>query len=490
MKSKLTVLIVLIALTFAIKAYSVEETNQTIIISNVNDAIKIGLQNNKDLRKKVIEIMSANANLKSSLADLILPNVNATLRFSTLDPKTLENSISKISSFKLQTNIIMGFTNISFVTEEKTVTNAFWDNYSLAISASYRIPYLLPFGLDIGYNSYLLQSKNVELAKLQYQKALNDYIYNVKIAYYNYLFAKEFAKVAIEADKRYQENVKIAEANYASGIFSDLELIRARVQLINNQPNLYSALNNVEIQKLNLLTTLGIEVSMISNVEILGSFEEIKDEFKNFSINQEELKKKILSNNPDLKILSKAIELSEASKNVSLSANKPTLSAFFNFNYDFKKTNSMENERYWVDSWNTGVQLTIPISELLPISKSYANMENADYSINKARLDYENFLNLTMSQVNQLTLKLEENRRNILAQEANVDQAKTSLDIVTKRYSLGSATSIDLLDSQLAYQQAEINYLSSWLSYIGNILLTQKLSGELINEGGIYERKN
>jgi len=490
MKSKLTVLIVLIALTFAIKAYSVKETNQKIIISNVNDAIKIGLQNNKDLRKKVIEIMSANANLKSSLADLILPNVNATLRFSTLDPKTLENSISKIPSFKLQTNIIMGLPIPSFVIEEKTVTNAFWDNYSLAISASYRIPYLLPFGLDIGYNSYLLQSKNVELAKLQYQKALNDYIYNVKIAYYNYLFAKEFAKVAIEADKRYQENVKIAEANYASGIFSDLELIRARVQLINNQPNLYSALNNVEIQKLNLLTTLGIEVSMISNVEILGSFEEIKDEFKNFSINQEELKKKILSNNPDLKILSKAIELSEASKNVSLSANKPTISAFFNFNYDFKKTNSMENERYWVDSWNAGVQLIIPISELLPISKSYANMENADYSINKARLDYENFLNLTMSQVNQLTLKLEENRRNILAQEANVDQAKISLDIITKRYSLGSATSIDLLDSQLAYQQAEINYLSSWLSYIGNILLTQKLSGEIINEGGIYERKN
>jgi len=490
MKSKLTVLIVLIALTFAIKAYSVEEKNQTITISNVNDAIKIGLQNNKDLRKKVIEIMSANANLKSSLADLILPNVNATLRFSTLDPKTLENSISKIPSFKLQTNIIMGLPIPSFVIEEKTVTNAFWDNYSLAISASYRIPYLLPFGLDIGYNSYLLQSKNVELAKLQYQKALNDYIYNVKIAYYNYLFAKEFAKVAIEADKRYQENVKIAEANYASGIFSDLELIRARVQLINNQPNLYSALNNVEIQKLNLLITLGIEVSMISNVEILGSFEEIKDEFKNFSINQEELKKKILSNNPDLKILSKAIELSEASKNVSLSANKPTISAFFNFNYDFKKTNSMENERYWVDSWNAGVQLIIPISELLPISKSYANMENADYSINKARLDYENFLNLTMSQVNQLTLKLEENRRNILAQEANVDQAKISLDIITKRYSLGSATSIDLLDSQLAYQQAEINYLSSWLSYIGNILLTQKLSGEIINEGGIYERKN
>jgi len=150
----------------------------------------------------------------------------------------------------------------------------------------------------------------------------------------------------------------------------------------------------------------------------------------------------------------------------------------------------MENERYWVDSWNAGVQLIIPISELLPISKSYANMENADYSINKARLDYENFLNLTMSQVNQLTLKLEENRRNILAQEANVDQAKISLDIITKRYSLGSATSIDLLDSQLAYQQAEINYLSSWLSYIGNILLTQKLSGEIINEGGIYERKN
>lgn len=487
MKSKL---IVLIMLTFIINAYSISEANQRIIISNVNDAIKIGLQNNKDLRKKAIEIMSANANLKSSLADLILPNVSASLRFSTLDPKTLENSISKVSSLRLETNVIMGFTNISFATEEKTITNAFWDNYSLAISASYRIPYLLPFGLDIGYNSYLLQSKNVELAKLQYQKALNDYIYNVKIAYYNYLFAKEFAKVAVEADKRYQENVKIAEANYVSGIFSDLELIRARVQLINNQPNLYSALNNVEIQKFNLLTTLGIELSMISNVEILGSFEEIKNEFRNLSIDQEELKKKVLSNNPDLKILSKLVELSGTSKNVSLSANKPTLSAFFNFNYDFKKTNSMENERHWVDSWNAGIQITIPISELLPISKSYANMENADYSITKARLDYENFLNLTMSQMNQLILKLEENKKNILAQEANVDQAKRSLDIVTQRYSLGSATSVDLLDAQLAYQQAEINYLSSWLSYIGNFLLAQKLSGELINEGGIYERKN
>jgi len=464
--------------------------SNVIVISNVDDAIRIGLENNKDLREKVIGIMSANANLKSSFADLVLPGVSGSFRFSTLDPKTLENSISKVSSLKLQTNVIGPYTNISFVTEEKELTNAFWDNYSFALSVSYRIPYLLPFGFDVGYNSYLLQSKNVELAKLQYQKFLNDYVYNVKIAYYNYLFSKEFANVAIEADKRYQENLKIAEANYQSGIFSDLELIKAQVQLINNQPNLYSAIDNVEIQKLNLLVTLGIDLSMSSNVEILGSIDDVKRDFSNFSLNLESVKSKILSGNPDLKILSKGIELSKISKDVTLSANKPTLSAFFNFNYDFKKTNSMENERYWVDSWNAGVQLNIPITELLPISKSYANMENADYSVVKAKLDYENVLNATMSQLQQLSLKLEENKKNLLAQEANVSQAKRSLDIVTQRYSLGNASSVDLLDAQLAYQQAEVNLLSSWISYVGNILLSQKLSGELVDKGGSYEGKN
>lgn len=456
----------------------VSNTN-AMVISNLNDAIKIGLENNRDLKIKMLDIMTANANIKSSLADLVLPNINATFRFTTLDPNTLEKSISKISSLKIVTNIFGTMTNIGFQTEEKTITNAFWDNYSVSGSITYRVPYLIPFGLDVGLNSYLLQIKNKELSELQYQKAVNDYIYNLKIAYYNYLFAQEFSKIAIETDKRLEENLRIAEANFRAGIFSDLELIRARVQYINNKPNLFSSQNNLRIQKANLLTLLGFDISKIDEIEIIGNIEDVKKEFEQISIDFDKEKQKIAENNIDLKILKKLEEISTTSKNISLSANKPTISLFFNYNYEFKKTNNMDNERAWVDSWNAGIQLTIPLSELLPISKSYANMESADYSTEKARYNYINTYNLIMNQIEQIRLKYNESIENIKAQEANVQQAKRALEIVTERYKFGYSSSIELMDAQISYQQAEINLLSSWINYINNILTIKKLSGEI-----------
>lgn len=474
-----SLLLSLILLFFGYFSYG-----QKIEIKNVDDAIKIGLQNNKDLKIKVLEAMSANANLKGSFADLVLPSINGSFKFYTLDPKTLENSISKITSFKIVTNVVMGITNIAMVPEEKTITNAFWDNYSFGLTASYRLPYLLPLGLDVSYNSYLLQLKNKEIADLQYQKAVNDYIYNVKVAYYNYLFAKEFAKIAQETDKRLEENVRIAEANYASGIFSDLDLIRAKVQLINNKPNLYSSSNNVKIQKLNLINLLGLDVNQSDNIEILGDIEDIKKEFSNITIDFYYYKSIIPKTNPDLIILKKLTELSQISKQISLSANKPTIALFFNYSYDFKKTNNFDTDRYWIDSWNTGFQVNIPISELLPISKSYANMENSDYSIEKSKINYENTLNLINIQLDQIKLKISENMENISAQQANVEQAKRSLDIITQRYAYGNASSLDLIDAQLSYQQAEVNLLSSWISYVNNILSLYRLSGFFLDKGG------
>lgn len=470
MRKKTIILVILTIL--------VSNTN-AMVISNLNDAIKIGLENNRDLKIKMLDIMTANANVKSSLADLILPNINATFRFTTLDPNTLEKSISKISSFKIVTNVVGPITNIGFQIEEKTITNAFWDNYSVSGSITYRVPYLIPFGLDVGLNSYLLQIKNKELSELQYQKAVNDYIYNLKISYYNYLFAQEFSKIAIETDKRLEENLRIAEANFRAGIFSDLELIRARVQYINNKPNLFSSQNNLRIQKANLLTLLGFDISKIDEIEIIGNIEDVKKEFGQISIDFDKEKQKIAENNIDLKILKKLEEISTTSKNISLSANKPTISLFFNYNYEFKKTNNMDNERAWVDSWNAGIQLTIPLSELLPISKSYANMESADYSTEKARYNYINTYNLIMNQIEQIRLKYNESIENIKAQEANVQQAKRALEIVTERYKFGYSSSIELMDAQISYQQAEINLLSSWINYINNILTIKKLSGEI-----------
>lgn len=457
-------------------------------IRNVEDAINIGLRNNKDLMVKLVEVGIAEANTKSGFADLVLPSITASFRFSTIDPGTLERSVVKVTSIKVVTNVIGGHPTIGFESEERIVTNAFWDNYSLGIGITYRIPYLMPFGLDLTFNTYRLQVKNRELAELQYQKAVNDYVYNVEVAYYNYLFAKEFSKISVEMDKRLEENVRVAEANFKAGIFSDLDLIRARVQLANNKPNLYSSLNNVKLQKMSLLYLLGLDVSKEDEVEIEGSIEDIMRDFSNKTIDFESERLKIVENNFDLRVLRKVIEISEISREISLSANKPTISLFFNYFYELKKTNNMDNERVWMDSWNAGIQLSVPISEWIPISKSYANIESAEHSVEKSKRTYENMLNFILVQFDQLKLKHYEYWENIKAQYANVEQARKSLDIVTTRYRLGSASNLELLDAQLSYQQARVNMLSAWVSYVNTILSVKKLVGD--NRWKRYERQD
>ncbi|MEN2997998.1 MAG: TolC family protein [Brevinematia bacterium] len=452
-------------------------------IKSVDEAIRIGLENNREIKTKLLEIMSANASIKSSFADLVLPSLNLSFKFSTFDPATLERGITKVSSVKIVTNVVTNvfgvFTNLAFQMEEKVVTNVFWDNYSLGIGIAYRVPYLAPFGLDLGFNSYWLQVRNRELVELQYQKLISEYIHNVKLAYYNYLFAKELSKIAIETDRRLEENVRIAEANFKAGIFSDLELIRAKVQLANNKPALFSSQNNVRLQKINLLLLLGIDVSKVDEVEIDGNVDEVKREFLDEVISFDEGRRRVIENNLDLKILRKLVDIAKVSKDVSLSANKPTFSLFFNYSYEFKKTNSMDNERVWTDSWVAGFQVNIPISELVPISKSYANMESADYSVQRAEYNYANALNSILGQLEQVRLKCSEGLENIRAQKANVEQARRFLEIITTRYRFGSASTLDLIDAQIAYQQAEVNLLSAWISYTSSALGLRKLLGEV-----------
>ena len=76
-------------------------------------------------------------------------------------------------------------------------------------------------------------------------------------------------------------------------------------------------------------------------------------------------------------------------------------------------------------------------------------------------------------------LKYESAKKNILFAEKSIEQARKSLELFEKRYVDSLATSIELMDAQKAFSQAQINYAS----YLFEMRLAK---AEIEKTGGSY----
>jgi len=64
------------------------------------------------------------------------------------------------------------------------------------------------------------------------------------------------------------------------------------------------------------------------------------------------------------------------------------------------------------------------------------------------------------------------------AAEKNVGQAGKAFEIIETRYKSGLATNLEVLDTELAYRQAQVNYLSALKNYNTSLAQIYKAVGK------------
>lgn len=422
---------------------------------SLSNAVDLALQNNLQYRQAQQDVRIAELQANESFADLVMPSISATAGATYVDSNTASAGITSITG-----------TNAK-------LTNSFADNYTAGVTVSK----VLFSGLKL-FNAWQIKAINLEMARKKLDDQRRNVLASVQTSFFNLFLLLENVNLTEEMVKSLKERADYVRANYKAGLASQLDLIRADVQYKNNLPNLSSIRNAYSMAKVTFCDSIGI--NDYDNTEFTGNLMDATN-IAMVNISPEQIIRTALSNDINLMTIDFNIRMTQLSRDIALGSNSPTLSTYLNYNYKYKKWSSTDfsTDRTWVNDWNVGLTLTVPIDGWIPISRNWNSFAEMDQTVEKLKLTRKQTEDGIRNQVKSLILQIEQSRQTIAGQAENVKQAKLGYALENQSYRAGTASALELSDSQLSLNQAETSYYQAVFSYYSSVLQLRKLVGAL-----------
>ena len=166
-----------------------------------------------------------------------------------------------------------------------------------------------------------------------------------------------------------------------------------------------------------------------------------------------------VQNRVEIKNLKKTERIAQLAQAIARRANLPSVVG--GATYERTKPFSITG-----DEW--GSSLTFNIGFEFPLFTGFNNLyksREAGLVLKEARLALENLERAIIVEVKTAYLTFLAAGEAIDAAEKNVGQAREAFNIIETRYKSGLATNLEVLDTELAYRQAQVNYLTALKNY-------------------------
>lgn len=292
------------------------------------------------------------------------------------------------------------------------------------------------------WESLKLSALDVELAVEQARSSKVSMISQVKQAFYGVLLAKESLAVMTQVYENAQANYEKTLQRYQVGKASELEKLRAQVNVMNAEPNVSSAENAVLLATWQLKAVMGLNLD--TDIEAVGELNDYTEELLAPYVSEDNIE-----NNSSMIQLDIQNRMLESNLRMQKKQYLPTLAASINYNYSAMG----DDELRWFPSSNAALSLNIPVFD--GFQKHY-NIKQS--KINKdilevQRQDTERQIRIAIRNYNdRIALCV----KNYTAANSTVEIAEKSYQISEKMYEVGKATLVELNDAQLALEQAQL----------------------------------
>lgn len=322
------------------------------------------------------------------------------------------------------------------------------------------------------WQSLKLSQLDVEMAVEQARSSKIAMVSQVKQAFYAVLLAKEAYDVYKEVYDNAQKNFEDVEKKYNVGKASEFDYLRAKVNVNNAEPEVYSAENAILLAIWQLKAVMGIDLE--TEIDVEGSLSDYSGELLATSLLNDSIS---FENNSNL--LQLRIQDEMLSKTIKMTKFQyiPTLSASFAYN-----VNAMGNT--FDMSWNP--YSVVALSLNIPIFNGFSKRNSLkEYKVSQDILrlnieDTERNLNIALENYKD---KMTTSVKRYSAAEATLEMAQKSYDISEKMYEVGKATLVELNDAQLALTQAQLTKSQAIYQYMINKASIDELMGvEYITE--------
>lgn len=267
----------------------------------------------------------------------------------------------------------------------------------------------------------------------------------VEERFYDLLLAGELLKVAHLATERARRNLAQVIAREQAGRASELERLRAQVQVSSMRADSIRAENQSRLAAMALKDIVGTDLDQ--PIEVSGSFRERTrlnlDDFQG-------LLDTGLSERPEWQRIEQQVDLQERTVDAERAVARPILDLVATAQTQFQSDEFDVADKAWRKSWNTGVVLQIPIFDG---HRSGARVAQAKQILHRAQYDRQRVEREIRLQIQQAFYDVEEAGERIEANRDAVLRAQKGLQIAESRYVSGAGTQLEILDAQLALVQ-------------------------------------
>jgi outer membrane protein len=282
--------------------------------------------------------------------------------------------------------------------------------------------------------------------------------FQVKEAFYQVWLTEQILKTAQSSYDNLVQHVEQMESFYQVGTVSKFELLRAKVQRDSLKPQVLTAQNDLKLAKLQMAILIGFSkeqnYSLVFEVDKLQIPEHVM-------INVDQVLDSAYQNRPEMRRIKQTEQISQYQKKIAEAGYKPTVSlvgAYQGASQDYEPGHWDDN-KYWTLSLNISGNFFNGLATSAKVTGAQKSMELA--SIQESGLRDQIRLDVEQSMQN-----IQESLEVIHANQSNIDMAKETLELTQARFSEDMATTMDIMDSQLALDQALNGYYRGVVLYL------------------------
>jgi outer membrane protein TolC len=262
-------------------------------------------------------------------------------------------------------------------------------------------------------------------------------------AYNQMLFAIEQLRVMRTNVESKQSHLEFARNRRAAGVATELEVLRADVDVENQRAEVLRAENEVAASRAMLNTVMLRPTN--TPIEPTDTLAVVP-----FSISFEDAVKEALSARPELQTLRLQEQIQDQLMSVAAADSKPRFDFDGSYGFAVRRPKNLFNWDF--SRWSAAVTVNVPLFDgwrtagLVAQARAQRNIVTQQIASleNQVRLDVQ-------SAWDGLALA----DRIIQAAELNVTQARRAAEMTEANYRLGAATPLDVIDAQQALRQAE-----------------------------------
>ena len=394
-------------------------------ILSLSDCIQIALTNKEALKASALDLESSRQSVKGSYSN-ILPNL------------ILSGGVDNLKQRKL-------------IPESDIIPAFYYDTTGTRSSARVLLSQNIYDG-GKWWNSIAQSKTNYKIAEQFNRQVKTNIIRDVHRNYFNYLKSLQLLDVSQSNLNSSQQQLALTKQRFDLGSARKTDLLKAevrygqaRVDVINNE----AVLKNAYLSLKNAMGIVRKNRDFIVNDDVffLDTIPDFENAFES-----------IQKYNPSVLAKKNQITNAEFNEKLAKGSRLPNISATASYSGNSEDFQSLSDE--WDQNWrmNTSLSFSVPIYTGNTLSTT---IQQAKLNVRKQESEYLTQLQDLSVQLEVILDQLNYYKEVIPINEKVVASAEEDVKLVQERYSLGSASILEVLDAQVSLVTARSSLIRS-----------------------------